>query len=66
MKLQSDPTFKFCWGDQLEGVQRLTYEHRNKDCPYNTYLYNGLPTGPISMTPTGVVEAFLNTDNNDY
>ncbi|MNJ85034.1 putative aminodeoxychorismate lyase [compost metagenome] len=66
MKLQSDPTFKFCWGDQLEGVQRLTYEHRNKDCPYNTYLYNGLPPGPISMPPTGVVEAVLSPDNNDY
>ena len=66
MKLQSDPTFKFCWGDQLEGVQRLTYEHRNKDCPYNTYLYAGLPPGPISMPPTGVVEAVLNPDSNDY
>lgn len=66
MKLQSDPTFKFCWGDQLEGVQRLTYEHRNKDCPYNTYLYAGLPPGPISMPPTGVVDAVLNPDNNDY
>jgi UPF0755 protein len=66
MKLQSDPTFKFCWGDQLEGVQRLTYEHRNKDCPYNTYLYAGLPPGPISMPPTGVVEAVLNPDKNDY
>ncbi|AEA45382.1 endolytic transglycosylase MltG [Fluviicola taffensis] len=66
MKLQSDPTFKFCWGDQLKGVQRLTYEHRNKDCPYNTYLYNGLPPGPISMPPTGVVDAVLNPDKNDY
>jgi UPF0755 protein len=66
MRLQSDPTFKFCWGDQLEGVQRLTYEHRNKDCPYNTYLYNGLPPGPISMPPTKVVDAVLNPDTNDY
>lgn len=66
MRLQSDPTFKFCWGDQLEGVQRLTYEHRNKDCPYNTYLHDGLPPGPISMPPTGVVDAVLNPDNNDY
>lgn len=66
MKLQSDPTFKFCWGDQLKGVQRLTYEHRSKDCPYNTYLYNGLPPGPISLPPTGVVDAVLNPDNNDY
>ncbi len=66
MKLQSDPTFKFCWGDQLKGVQRLTYEHRNKDCPYNTYLYKGLPPGPISLPPTGVVDAVLNPDNNDF
>lgn len=66
MKLQSDPTFKFCWGDQLEGVQRLTYEHRSKDCPYNTYLYAGLPPGPISMPPSGVVDAVLNPDSNDY
>lgn len=66
MKLQSDPTFKYCWGDQLEGVQRLTYEHRSKDCQYNTYLYAGLPPGPISMPPSGVVDAVLNPDSNDY
>ncbi len=66
MRLESDPTFKFCWGDQLKGVQRLTYEHRSKDCPYNTYLHNGLPPGPISMPPTGVVEAVLNPDSNNY
>lgn len=66
MKLQSDPTFKFCWEDQLEGVQRLTYEHRSKDCPYNTYLYAGLPPGPISMPPVEVVDAVLNRDHNDY
>lgn len=66
MKLQSDPTFKFCWGDQLKGVQRLTFEHRSKDCPYNTYLYAGLPPGPISMPPAGVVDAVLNRDNNNY
>jgi UPF0755 protein len=66
MRLQSDPTFKFCWGDELEGVQRLTYEHRERDCPYNTYLHDGLPPGPISMPPAGVVDAVLNRDNNDY
>ncbi len=66
MKLQSDPTFKFCWGDELDGVQRLTFEHRSKDCPYNTYIYSGLPPGPISMPPTGVVDAVLNRDKNNY
>jgi len=66
IRLQSDPTFKFCWGDQLAGVQRLTYEHRNIDCPYNTYYNDGLPPGPICIPPSEVVDAVLNRDNNDY
>ena len=66
IKLQSDPTFKFCWGDQLKGVQRLLYTHRDIDCPYNTYKIAGLPPGPIYLPPVGVVEAVLNADKNDY
>lgn len=66
IRLQSDPTFKFCWGDQLEGIQRLTYEHREIDCPYNTYYNDGLPPGPICIPPTQVVDAVLNRDDNDY
>nr|WP_299205574.1 endolytic transglycosylase MltG [uncultured Brumimicrobium sp.] len=64
--LQSDPTFRFCWGDELDGVERLTYEHRDRDCPYNTYLYAGLPPGPIFIPPAEVVDAVLNAENNDY
>lgn len=66
MKLQSDPTFRFCWGDQLEGVQRLLNVHRDIDCPYNTYKINGLPPGPISLPPMEVVEAVLNPKKHDY
>ncbi len=66
IRLQSDPTFKFCWGYELDGIQRLTYEHRQRDCAYNTYLHNGLPPGPICIPPTQVVDAVLNRDNNDY
>lgn len=66
MRLQSDPTFKFCWGTKLEGVQILDYSHREIDCPYNTYLYAGLPPGPINLPPAGVVQAVLNPDSNNY
>ncbi len=66
IKLQSDPTFKFCWGDDLKGVQRLLNIHRNVDCPYNTYKINGLPPGPIALVPSGVIDAVLNPDKNDY
>jgi UPF0755 protein len=66
IKLQSDPTFKFCWGDKLDGVQRLLNVHRDIDCPYNTYKINGLPPGPICIPPTEVVDAVLNRDKNNY
>lgn len=64
--LQSDPTFRFCWGDRLDGVERLTYEHRAIDCPYNTYKYSGLPPGPICIPPSEVVDAILNPVDNDF
>lgn len=66
MKLQSDPTFRFCWGRELDGVQRLTYAHRERNCPYNTYLYYGLPPGPICIPPRGVVDAVLNLEKHKY
>lgn len=66
IKLQSDPTFKYCWGHELDGVQRLTSKHRDRDCAYNTYLYAGLPPGPICVTPASVVDAVLNPADVDY
>ena len=66
MKLQSDPTFKFCWGRELDRQQRLYNKHREIDCPYNTYLYTGLPPGPINIPPAAVVDAVLNFEKHDY
>ncbi|PWL24647.1 MAG: endolytic transglycosylase MltG [Fluviicola sp. XM-24bin1] len=66
MKLKSDPTFKFCWGHELDNVQVLTGKHRDIDCPYNTYKINGLPPGPICITPAKVVDAVLNRADVDY
>ena len=66
IKLQSDPTFKFCWGDKLDGVQRLLNVHKEIDCSYNTYKISGLPPGPICIPPSEVVDAVLNRDNNNY
>ena len=64
--LQSDPTFKFCWGKQLDTVQRLLNKHREIECDYNTYKIQGLPPGPICIPPIVVITAVLNPDNNDY
>ncbi len=66
MKLESDPTFKFCWGHELDGVQRLTTKHRDIVCDYNTYQIYGLPPGPICITPAKVVDAVLNPAEVDY
>lgn len=66
MKLQSDPTFKFCWGDRLDGVERLLNKHKQIDCPYNTYLYAGLPPGPICIPPSEVIDAVLNPADVNY
>ena len=66
MKLQSDPTFKFCWGDKLKGVQRLLNVHREIDCPYNTYKIKGLPPGPICLPSPKVVDAVLNRSKVNY
>ena len=65
-KLQSDPTFVFCWGDQLKDVRRLLAVHREIDCPYNTYNIVGLPPGPIYIPPAKVVDAVLYPDENNY
>jgi UPF0755 protein len=66
MRLQSDPTFRFCWPDKLKGVERLLNEHRERDCAYNTYLHDGLPPGPICVPPPAVVEAVLNAEMKGY
>lgn len=66
MRLQSDPTAKFCWGDELNGVQRLLEIHMQKDCPYNTYLYSGLPPGPIRIPSKKAIDAVLNAEDHDY
>lgn len=66
MRLQADPTAKFCWGDELNGVQRLLEVHMQKDCPYNTYLYAGLPPGPIRIPSKKAIDAVLNAEDNKY
>lgn len=66
MRLESDPTFKFCWGNELDGVERLLNRHKEIDCPYNTYKYGGLPPGPIHVVPREVIDAVLNPAEVDY
>jgi UPF0755 protein len=44
MRLMADPTVAYAMGSR---PRRLLYEHLRIDSPYNTYLYPGLPPGPV-------------------
>lgn len=64
MLLQADPTAVFATRDF--DTPRVTYYHTRFDSPYNTYMYKGLPPGPISMASIGSIDAVLNAEDHDY
>jgi len=45
MRLQADPTIQYIIDD---GPRRLLERDLEIDSPYNTYLYRGLPPGPVN------------------
>jgi UPF0755 protein len=63
MLLQADPTIQFIIDD---GPRRLTLSDLKIDSPYNTYLYQGLPPGPISNPGRSSIIAALYPDETDY
>lgn len=64
IKLQADPTVVFALGDFT--LQRVLYKHLNFDSPYNTYLYPGLPPGPICMPSINSLESVVNSEDHNY
>ncbi|MCL1821271.1 MAG: endolytic transglycosylase MltG [Prolixibacteraceae bacterium] len=64
MPLQADPTIKFALGDF--SIKRVLTAHLEMDSPYNTYLYAGLPPGPITFPEISSLEAVLNFENHNY
>lgn len=62
--LQADPTLVFAVGDF--SLKRVLNEHKEIDSPYNTYLYPGLPPGPINMPSINSIEAVLNYTKHNY
>jgi len=49
-----------------EGTTRLTDADTKKDSPYNTYLHDGLPVGPISNPGLAALEAAAAPAQTDY
>lgn len=64
MKLQADPTIVFA--NQNFDVQRVLSADKDIDSPYNTYLYKGLPPGPICLASTTAIDAVLNYSRHNY
>lgn len=64
MKLQADPTVRFALGDF--SIRRVKGEHLKVNSPYNTYMYKGLPPGPIRTTSKKTVDAVLNSAPSEY
>ncbi len=62
MRLQADPTINFAVGER----RRLLYEDYKIDHPYNTYINDGLPPGPITNPSLSSIKAALNPEEHDY
>ena len=63
-RLEADPTLKFAVGD-FE-LRRILNRHKDIDSPYNTYMYEGIPPGPICSPSIPSIEAVLNGERHDY
>lgn len=59
MKLDSDPTVQYALGPTTEGWWKNPLEGMDLeiDSPYNTYLYRGLPPGPIDNPSLAALRA---------
>ncbi len=64
MKLEADPTVQYL----LPGgwKLRLTYEDLKINSPYNTYIYKGLPPGPIDNPDVTSIIAAINPEKHNY
>lgn len=63
MLLQADPTVQYIIKD---GPRRLRLSDLKIDSPYNTYVYRGLPPGPINNPGKASILAALYPDDNNY
>ncbi len=62
--LQADPTVVYSIGDFT--IKRVLNKHLEFDSPYNTYMYPGLPPGPICLAGVASIDAVLNPEEHQY
>jgi UPF0755 protein len=64
MPLQADPTLKFAI--RSFGLKRVLNVHKETVSPYNTYMFKGLPPGPICTPGLETLDAVLDAPKTDY
>ncbi|MEO7310581.1 MAG: endolytic transglycosylase MltG [Chitinophagaceae bacterium] len=64
MKLQADPTLIFALKDFT--IKRVLNVHMQVNSPYNTYMHEGLPPGPICTVEASTLDAVLNAPKTHY
>ena len=64
MRLQADPTVKYATRNFT--AHRIYEKWTREDSPYNTYMYKGLPIGPIRIPSVDAIDAVLNYVHHDY
>jgi UPF0755 protein len=81
-RLQADPTLVYLMEDMdnpdvaafrkkhennpKRKIKRVLNIHKEFDSPYNTYIYEGLPPGPIAMAEIESIDAVLNAETHNY
>lgn len=63
MPIQSDTTVQYVLGAHKEVV---TFDDLKVDSPYNTYLHEGLPPGPIANPSMEAIEAVVHPIPTEY
>lgn len=71
MPLQADPTVIYAMKKNSGDFDQIIKRVYSKDTqgtisPYNTYINQGLPPGPIAMPDISAIDAVLNAEKHDY
>ena len=63
-KLEADPTLVYALGDFT--INRVLAAYKQIVSPYNTYMFEGLPPGPICLPEISSLDAVLNYSRHQY